>query len=123
MKRLYAVILLIPMLALLVGAVRLPAVCGKAKEANCSSMGKATGHCRMAMKTKTCHKGQSRKNKDESGSCYVDCPLCCLATFSPFIRFEIGAPAAKIMYTVMRENILSDYFKRHWKPPATGSLS
>ena len=121
MKRVYAFILLIPMLAFMAESMRLPSECGEAGKARKANCGKMHDNCKEAVKTR--HQEKPLKNKDESRSCWMGCPLCRLVTFKPFIRFEFDKPAARMEYIVMRENILSEYFKRHWKPPAPCFLS
>jgi hypothetical protein len=139
MRRLYAVILLFPLMAFFAEAVKLPSQCPKMARANCPAiaktqcpmMGKMNHQCMMAMMKRhgmeTAPKGNaaigqaagSQEGKDtrKDGGCSVDCPVFSLATFKPLIRFELMRLSIKTEYTVMSDNNLSDYYKQHWKPP------
>jgi len=138
MRKLYAIILLIPVLALFAGSVTLASSCAKmAAGSECGAVGKAPEKCMMAASHQgcegrvdgcgqKCHKGQTGKNEQkgkDSGSCCIDCPLCCLVTFKPFFRWDVTRQVTMIDYTVMSDNNLSDYFQQHWKPPCGSALS
>jgi hypothetical protein len=127
MRRLYAAILLLPLFALLFGAIRVPEICPKAKESQCPVMAKMHSKCRMAMATQKCSRSaQKGKNeeKGKSGCTYcIDCPLCCLVTFKPIFQWEFTRQVTIIDYTVMSDNNLSDYSQQHWKPPDPSFLS
>jgi hypothetical protein len=138
MRRVYAMILLIPVLTLFAGSVTLASSCAKMPAGmECGRIDKAKGKWIMDASHETCggrsgrcgqqcHKEQKGKNekkeKDDSGYC-IDCPLCCLVTFSSFFRWEFSREVTTIDYTVMSDNNLSDYFQRHWKPPAGSFLT
>ena len=136
MRKVYVVILLIPVLTLFAGSVTLASTCAK-MAAGCEQMATAAQKCAMASSHQgckrcmdgggqKCHKGQTgkgeKKNKD-GGGCCMDCPLCCLVTFKPFFRWEMAQEVTMIDYTVMSDHNLSDYFQQHWKPPCGSSLS
>lgn len=148
MRRLSALILLIPLAVLLVGSVRLSALCTSACGTACTrtTAGMAVKHgagsCgRMGVRSrgspvqkhscpekKLCGQGGCHKGKDGSkdrgdGSCCLDCPLCMLVTLKPFFRFEVNRNALSVEYAVMREDNLSDYVRPQWKPPAFSLLS
>ena len=138
MKKVYAIILLIPVLTLFAGSVTLASSCAKmAATAECGGMSKAPQKCTMTSPHQGCkrcmdgvgqksNKGQTGKAEQKSkdgGSCCVDCPLCCLVTLKPFFRWEIAPRIIIIDYTVMSDNNLSDYFQPHWKPPCGSFLS
>jgi hypothetical protein len=76
--------------------------------------------CKMPVETQA--RDQPGKNRQSRNYCF-DCPLCCPVTLKPFMKFEIWLPASRFEYTVMHGNILSDYYQRHWKPPAASSPS
>lgn len=135
MRKLYAVILLIPVLTLFTGSVTLASSCAK-MAAECGAMRKAPARRIMATSHQgcggridgcgKCHKGRADKSEQKGkgeGSCCVDCPLCCLVTFKPFFRWEIATRVTMIDYIVMSDNNLSDYFQPHWKPPCGSFLS
>jgi hypothetical protein len=138
MRKLYAVILLIPVLTLFTGSVTLASSCAKwAAAAECGGMGKAPEKCMIAVSHQGCgeHAGccgqkcnkeqtdKSQQKGKDGGGCCMDCPLCCLVTFKPFFRWEIARQVTIIDYTVMSDHNLSDYFQQHWKPPNGSSLS
>ena len=113
MRKWSAMILLVPVLLLFVEWLKAPSVC-------------ASG-CGQVVVKQACHhacggackKTQKRKEK-KSGDCAttcLDCPICALVTFNPFIRFEVSRPESFMDYAVMPDNNLTDYFQRHWKPP------
>jgi hypothetical protein len=118
MRRVYAMILLIPVLTLFAGSVTLASSCAK--------MAVAASHKECAGCGQKCHSKQpgkcEQKEKDGGGYC-IDCPLCCLVTFKPFFRLEFTRQVITIDYTVMSDNNLGDYFQRHWKPPDRPFLS
>ena len=115
MRKVYAIILLIPVLTLFAGSVTLASSC--AKMAASPHQGCKRCMDRVGQKSKKEQKGKDRR------SCCVDCPLCCLVTFKPFFRLEIARRVMMIDYTVMSDNNLSDYFQPHWKPPCGSFLS
>jgi hypothetical protein len=121
MRKVYAIILLIPVLTLFAGSVTLASSCAKMA----ASPHQGCKRC-MAGGGQKCHKRQAgngeQKNKD-GGSCCMDCPLCCLVTFKPFFRWDVARQATIIDYTVMSDHNLSDYFQQHWKPPNGSFLS
>jgi hypothetical protein len=138
MKKVFAIILLIPVLTLFAGSVTLASSCAKmAAAAECGGISKAPQKCTMTSTHQECkrcmdgggqksNKGQTGKgeqNGKNGGSCCVDCPLCCLVTFKPFFRWEIARQVTMIDYTVMSDNNLGDYFQPHWKPPCGSFLS
>jgi hypothetical protein len=118
MRRVFAIILLIPVLTLFTGSVTLASNCAKWAAAECGGMSKAPEKCMMAAS----HQGCKGRDKGCKQKC-VDCPLCFLVTFKPFFRWEISRQVTMIDYTVMSDNNLSDYFQQHWKPPNGSSLS
>ena len=134
MRRVYAILLLIPVLTLFTGSVTLASTCAKmAAGIECGGAVKAQGSCMKTASHKKCdgcgqkcHKRQAgkdeQKGKDDGGCC-MDCPLCYLVTFRPFFRLEITRQVIFIDYTVMSDNNLSDYFQQHWKPPDASFLS
>jgi len=137
MRRVSAIILLIPVMALFVGAVTAVSYCAKVVGSDCGGMGKMQGECMMAARHQACdgridrcgqkcNKGHTskdeQKGKDGGGYC-VDCPLCYLVTFKPFFRWDVTRQVTMIDYTVMSDNNLSDYFQQHWKPPCGSILS
>lgn len=111
MRQLFAFILLIPLFALFIEAVKAPANCNTTATMKCSMMNKMNSKCMMAMKNK-CKKGNCGKSE-----CCIDCPLCYVVTFKPAINFEIVKPVNKPEYSVMLIDNLSDYSSQHWKPP------
>lgn len=129
MKKVYAIILLIPVLTLFAGSVTLASSCAKmAATAECGGMAPLHQGCKRCMDGggQKCHKGQTGKgeqNGKDRGSCCVDCPLCCLVTLKPFFLWETARQVTMIDYTVMSDNNLSDYFQPHWKPPCGSFLS
>jgi hypothetical protein len=137
MRKLYAVILLIPVLTLFAGSVTLASSCAKIAAAECGAMGKAPENCMMASSHQgcegrvdgygqKCHKCQTGKDEQKgkgSKNCCVDCPLCSLVTFKPFFRWDVTRQVTMIDYTVMSDNNLSDYFQPLWKPPCGSFLS
>jgi hypothetical protein len=135
MRKLYAIILLIPVLTLFTGSVTLASSCAKVA-AGCDEMATAAPKCAMAAPHQgckrcmdggqKCHKGQTGKSEEkgkDSGSCCIDCPLCCLVTFKAFFRWDVTRQVTMVDYTVMPDNNLSDYFQQHWKPPCGSFLS
>lgn len=123
MKRLYAIILLIPVLTLFAGSVTLASSCAKmAAAAQKCTMSSPHQGCKRCMDRVGQKSRKEQKGKDHA-SCCVDCPLCCLVTFKPFFRLEIARRVMMIDYTVMSDNNLSDYFQPHWKPPCGSFLS
>lgn len=146
MRKLFALILLVPVATLFMGSVRLSSLCGIAvcgisgsesalggscgkavfhgtcqKMGCCGSCAKANGQAKGCGKAKgVCHKGkdQSKGKETGSGSCCMDCPLCTLVTVKPFIRFEWVGGVSSVEYAVRSDNNLKDYFQKHWKPPA-----
>ena len=121
MRRLYATILLIPVLTLFAGSATLASSCAKVAAASHQGCGGRVDGCGQK-----CHKGQTGKSEQKGkagGGCCVDCPLCCLVTFKPFFRWEVARQVTMIDYTVMSDNNLSDYFQQHWKPPNGSFLS
>ena len=132
MRKLYAILLLLPLIAFFVGAVRLPIACPMLAKAKCPMMGKMDHRCMMAMRMR--HKmdmrikgratgnGQSKGSKHDAGCC-MDCPVFCVVTFKPLIRFELGQTKIKKEYIVVSDNTLSDYYARHWKPPGGAFVS
>jgi hypothetical protein len=135
MRRMYAIILLIPVMALFAEVVTAASWC--AKVSDCGAMAKTQEKCTVAARHQTCcgtadgcgqkcKKGPTGKDDQKGkdcGSCCVDCPMCCLVTFKPVFRLEITPQVTIIDYTVMPDNNLSDYFQRHWKPPNAFFLS
>lgn len=143
MRKLFALILLVPVATLFMGSVRLSSLCGNAacgstgcgstagscakaatqgtctKVSCCGSCSKGGGVAKGYGATKEgCHKGKDQsKGKDES-SCYMDCPLCTSVTLKPFVRFERVGAVSSVEYAVIADNNLKDYFEKHWKPPA-----
>jgi len=111
MRKLYAVILLFPLMVLLAGTMWL--------SSQCTTMARMHDKCKMA--ARTCGKSEP-KGKPGCASC-VDCPLCCLVTFKPVFRLEFTRQVTLIDYTVMSDNNLSDYSQQHWKPPNRSFLS
>jgi hypothetical protein len=136
MRKVYAIILLIPVLTLFAGSVTLASSCAK-MAAGCEEMATALPKsamtaphqgCKRCMDGggQKCHKGQTGKGEQKNkggGSCCMDCPLCCLVTFKSFFRWDVARQATIIDYTVMSDHNLSDYFQQHWKPPNGSFLS
>jgi hypothetical protein len=134
MRKMYAVILLIPVLTLFAGSVTLASSCAKMA---CGGMDKAPEKCMIATShqgcggrvdgcRQKCHEGQKGKSEQKGKACdasCVDCPLCSLVTFKPFFQWEMARQVTMIDYTVMSDNNLSDYFQQHWKPPNGSFLS
>jgi hypothetical protein len=148
MRRLSALILLIPLAALLVGSVRLSAICTSVSGAACGSLAPGMdamqgagscartrmGSCGNSVQKSSCtgkhccsqdgcHKAKDGSKDKDGGSCCLDCPLCTLVTVDPFFRFEMNRQELRVEYAVMREDNLSDYVRPHWKPPAFVFLS
>jgi hypothetical protein len=138
MRKVFALILLIPVLTLFTGSVTLASSCAKmAAGSECVGMDKAPEKCMMAASHQgcgsqmdgcgqKCNKGQRGKSEQkgkDSKNCCVDCPLCSLVTFKPFFRWDVTQQITMIDYTVMSDNNLSDYFQQHWKPPCGSFLS
>jgi hypothetical protein len=130
MRKVYALLLLFPLMSLLVGAVWLPSHCPAVAKGQCPMMAKMDAGCRKAMMLR--HRrgmgmegmaaGKGKQEK-KGGSCCMDCPIFYLVTFNPLIRIELKRTSIKTVYTVMSDNNLSDYYKQHWKPPCMGLLS
>jgi hypothetical protein len=119
MRRLAAILLLIPLGILFIGAVNLSSVCPMTPQDGCTA---SSDHC--------CHKGkcgsksESRKDhKTDRSACCYDCPLCALVTIPPFICFELSQLQPTIEYAVSPDNLLTDYDRHHWKPPDVSRLS
>jgi hypothetical protein len=115
MRRMYAIILMIPVLILFGGMAG-----GRGKCLKAASHQGCNGCARTCDKAKTDKSG--RKDKD-AGGCCVDCPLCYLVTIKPSFKWESARQVTTIEYTVMSDNNLCDYFQRHWKPPCTALFS
>jgi hypothetical protein len=135
MRRVYAIILLLPVIALFAGVVTAASYC--AKGSDCGAMGKMQGKCMISARHQVCHgpaggcgqkcnKGQKKKDaqkgKDGSSCCW-DCPLCYVVTFKSCFRWEFTREVTIFDYTVMPDNNLSDYFQQHWKPPDVSHIS
>jgi hypothetical protein len=137
MKRVYAIILLIPVLILFMGSVTLASSCAKMAAGRCGETIKSPDRCMMAMSHQGCggkvgecgqkchgkKTGKSEQKGKDGSSCCLDCPLCCLVTFKPVFRWDISRQVTVIDYIVMSDNNLSDYFQQHWKPPNGSFLS
>jgi hypothetical protein len=146
MRRVYAIILLIPVMAMFAGVVTAASYCARVVGSDCSVMGKMQEKCVTAASPQCCerrvngcgqnrhqeqkgkHQGPQSKNeqkgKDCGGGCCIDCPLCSVVTFKSF--FRLGATTRQVTiidYTVIPNNNLSDYFQQHWKPPNVSLLS
>jgi hypothetical protein len=129
MRKLSALLLLVPVTILFVGAVNLSSYCTlsankagvKVEQPACCS---GEDHC-------TRPADACQKDKDHSGSkdskdgrtCCFDCPLCALVTANPFFRWDAVQPVTMLEYAVMSDNPLSDYVGQHWKPPGFSTFS
>jgi len=144
MRRVYAIILLIPVMAMFAGVVTAASYCARVVGSECGAMGKMQETCMTAASPQgcegrvdgcgqNCHQGQQgnhqaqqgkneQKGKDGAGCC-IDCPLCSLVTFKSFFRLEVTREVTIIDYMVMPDNNLSDYFQQHWKPPSVFPIS
>jgi hypothetical protein len=151
MRRVYAIILLIPVMAMFAGVVTAASYCARVMGSDCSVMGKMRDQCITVASPQGCqgrvdgcgqkchqkqqgkhqgqrskHQGQQGKNEQkgkDGGGCCIDCPLCSLVTFKSFFRFEVTREVTIIDYMVMPDNNLSDYFQQHWKPPNVSLIS
>jgi hypothetical protein len=151
MRRVYVIILLIPVLAMFAGVVTAASYCSRVAGSDCGAMGKMQDQCMAAAATQgcegrvdgcgeCCHQGQQSKHQVQKGKhqgqqgkneqkgkdgpgCCIDCPLCTVVTFKSFFRLEVAWQVTIIDYTVMPNNNLSDYFQQHWKPPNVSLLS
>jgi hypothetical protein len=144
MRRVYAIILLIPVLAMFAGAVTAASYCARVVGLDCSAMGNVQEKCMTAASPQGCeepvdgcgqkchqgqrgkHQGQKGKSEQkgkDGGGCCIDCPLCSLVTFKSLFRLEVAWQVTVIDYTVMPDNNLSDYFQQHWKPPNVSPIS
>lgn len=103
-------ILLLPAFALFAQLTYVPANCVKIKESPCCMNGKMPSKCMKGTK-------QESKPSKSPKTC-VDCPMFTITVFQPLFHFEILRPFQKIEFAVMLVNNLSDYYSRHWKPPA-----
>jgi len=131
----YAIILLIPVMALLAEVVTAASYCAKVWD--CGAIAKMQDKCAMPARHQSCSRcadgcgqkckkgptGKDDQKSKDGGSCCVDCPMCCVVTFRPFFRLEVTPQVTIIDYTVMPRNNLSDYFQQHWKPPNVMLLS
>lgn len=120
-QKLSAILLLIPLVALCVVTVRLPAACESGKGMTCQASaraGTATGMhpCCASSKRASNTTTQLPAGKNGGSPC-VDCPFCCLVTFHPFIHFDFLPPEAPVNHTGIYQDYLSDYLQFHWKPP------
>ena len=121
MRRLSAIILLIPLGILFIGAVNLSAVCPVTQQDSCTQSTHPTPATH-----KCCHQQQApcpNNQKTGRSACCFDCPLCALITNPAFIHFELTRPETTIEYAVSPDNSLTDYFQHHWKPPDIPSFS
>jgi len=127
MRRVYAAILLLPLFAFVVEAIRLPMVCPQVKRTQCPMMAKMQGQCSRMMACHSAGHDKQKPNGEQKGksgcAACMDCPLCCLMTFKPSFRWDFTRQATIFDYTVMSDSDLSDYYQRHWKPPNRASLS
>jgi hypothetical protein len=145
MRRVYAIILLIPFMAMFAGVVMAASYCARVMGSDCSVIGKVQEKCVAAASPQccgrrvdgcgqNCHQGQKgkhqepqgkneEKGKDCGGGCCIDCPLCSVVTFKSFFRLEVAWQVTIIDYTVMPNYNLSDYFQKHWKPPSVSLIS
>jgi len=109
MRRLYAILLLVPLSILFIGAVNLSTVCPVTQQDSCMQ---STRPC--------CHQKKApcpQNHKTDRTACCFDCPLCALITNPAFIRFEPTRSWTTIEYAVRPDNSLTDYYQHHWKPP------
>jgi hypothetical protein len=133
MRRLSAIILLIPLCILFMGAVNLSSVCPVTQPGSCTTATHATTathpttSTNAATATHTCCHGEKascpNNRKADRSACCFDCPLCALITNPAFIRFELTRPETRIEYAVRPDNSLTDYDQHHWKPPDKSSFS
>jgi hypothetical protein len=125
MRKLSAFILLIPFAILFFGSMTLSSFCLTAQQGTCTRTPDQCCH-RQTGKT-SCPKvkqgGHSKDRKNDRPACCFDCPLCALITNPPFIRFETNRPKVTTEYAVRPDNLLTDYYQRHWKPPNAALLS
>lgn len=110
MRRLSALILLLPVAILFVGTVRLGSICSGGPATQCATM-------RMTDECGACHKKKDQPKEKGSCPCCLECPLCALVTFNPEFRLEMLHGVSTTEYAVMPDNPLSDYSQQHWKPP------
>ena len=125
MRKLSAFILLVPFFILFFGSMSLSSFCLIPQQATCT---RTPGQCchRQTGKTSYLQDKQSDHPKDQNSdrpACCFDCPLCALITNPPFIRFEPTRPEFITEYAVRPDNLLTDYYQQHWKPPNTALLS
>ena len=137
MRRVYAIILLIPVLAMFASVVTAASYCVRVVGSDCSAMGNVQDKCVTAASPQSCEgrvdgcgqcchhgqKGKSEQKGKDGGGCCIDCPLCSLVTFKSLFRLEVAWQVTIIDYTVMPNNNLSDYFQQHWKPPSVFPIS
>ena len=122
MRRLAAFILLIPLGILFIGAVNLAAVCPVSQPDTCTQIPEQCCHQEKG----ACHQAKGSCPRDQKGdrsACCFDCPLCALITFPPFIHFEATRTEITFEYAVRPDNLLTDYYQDHWKPPNTSRLA
>src|SRR5580658_6760825 len=105
MRRLSAIILLIPLGILFIGAVNLPSVCPITQRDGCT----ASTNPRPPMHP-VCHPQKapcSKNQKNDRTACCFDCPLCALITNPAFICFDLSQPGTTIEYAVTPDNSLA----------------
>jgi len=133
MRKLSAFILLIPFAILFFGSMTLSSLCPIAQQDTCT---RTPGQCchqqtgkascpkeKQADQSKDQKNDQPKDQKSDRPACCFDCPLCALITNPPFIRFETTRPKVTTEYAVRPDNLLTDYYQRHWKPPNAALLS
>jgi hypothetical protein len=106
MRRICAILLLVPLTALFLEWVRVPSICE----------GSVAGVCRVKHESKDCCHHKDAQKRGCETTC-IDCPLCYLVTFQPFCRFEYLSTPVRIDYTMLRVDRLPEYFRQPWKPP------
>jgi hypothetical protein len=120
MRRFAAFILLIPLGILFTGAVNLGSVCPTSKKDACTNTPDPCCH-----KDGACHQAQkndgANKQRPDRPVCCFDCPLCALITVPGFIHFEPIRTEITTEYAVSPDNLLTDYYQHHWKPPDIAS--
>jgi hypothetical protein len=109
MRRLSAILLLVPLCILFIGAVNLSTVCPVTHQDSCTHPIHSCCHQKKA----PCPKN----HKTDRAACCFDCPLCALITNPAFIRFKLTRTETTIEYAVSPDNSLTDYYQHHWKPP------
>jgi hypothetical protein len=139
MRKLSAFILLIPIAILFFGSMTLSSLCPITPTCTrtpdeCCHRQTGKSSCAKEQQSDRSKKQQGDRPKDQKSdrprdqksdrpACCFDCPLCALVTNPPFILFEPTHPEITTEYAVRPDNLLTDYYQHHWKPPDTTHLS